>query len=55
MKCSKNLLGLTAILLLMGAIGGISQTQAVQTPLAGSAIPQFLDPLPVLDIAGGTV
>ncbi len=27
--------------------------QAAQTPLAGSAIPRFVDPLPTLDLAGG--
>jgi spore coat protein A, manganese oxidase len=27
--------------------------QAVQTPLPGSAIPQFVDPLPLLSVAGG--
>jgi FtsP/CotA-like multicopper oxidase with cupredoxin domain len=55
MKSSKNLCNYVVILLLLGAIGGINQTQAVQTPLPGSAIPQFVDPLPVLDVAGGTI
>jgi spore coat protein A len=33
-----------------------ASAQVVQTPLAGSAIPQFIDPLPVLDLtASGTV
>ena len=27
----------------------------VQTPLPGTAIPQFVDPLPVLSVAGGTI
>ena len=40
------------VLLLMG---GVRQTQAVQVPLPGKAIPQFVDPLPVLDVAGGTI
>jgi hypothetical protein len=26
-----------------------------QIPLAGSAIPQFVDPLPMLDLAGGPI
>jgi FtsP/CotA-like multicopper oxidase with cupredoxin domain len=29
--------------------------QAGQTPLAGSAIPQFVDPLPLLSVAGGPI
>jgi len=29
--------------------------QVLQTPLPGSAIPQFTDPLPLLDVAGGTI
>jgi spore coat protein A len=28
---------------------------AVQTPLPGSSIPQFIQPLPVLEVAGGTI
>jgi spore coat protein A len=34
---------------------GIARAQAAQTPLAGSAIPQFVDPLPLLSIAGGPI
>ncbi len=29
--------------------------QSLQVPLAGSAIPQFIDPLPTLSVAGGTM
>jgi len=32
---------------------GIARAQVAQTPLAGSAIPRFVDPLPLLDLAGG--
>ena len=31
----------------------IARAQVAQTPLAGSAIPRFVDPLPLLDLAGG--
>jgi spore coat protein A len=38
------------------AIAPIASAQVVQTPLAGSALPQFVDPLPLLDLtASGTL
>jgi spore coat protein A len=33
----------------------LAQAATVQTPLAGSAIPQFIQPLPLLEVAGGTI
>src|SRR4051794_21485037 len=36
--------------------GGASATQSPQTPLPGSAIPQFVEPLPLLSVQpGGTL
>jgi len=31
----------------------LARAQGAQTPLAGGAIPQWVDPLPLLDLAGG--
>ncbi|MBZ5515920.1 MAG: multicopper oxidase domain-containing protein [Acidobacteriia bacterium] len=41
--------------LLAGWRFGIESAAAAQTPLAGSAIPQFVDPLPILSVAGGPI
>ncbi len=47
---------LRAVLFVALVLIGITvQTQAVQTPLAGNAIPQFVDPLPTLSLAGGPI
>lgn len=49
----------TAILILVLLLSGLSSVSAVpppppQVPLAGKTIPQFVDPLPILDITGLT-
>jgi len=33
----------------------LARAQTAQTPLAGSAIPRFVDPLPLLSVAGGPI
>jgi spore coat protein A len=60
MQTQKCHFGLNSLLFLAlvfaaGAACCVGQAQAVQTPLPGNAIPQFVDPLPTLDIAGGTM
>ena len=51
----KNLRVLFLSALIISFIAGAVPTQALQTPLPGSAIPQFVDPLPLLDVSGGTI
>ncbi len=49
--------GMTAGALALGRLGfrTAAAAQSPQVPLAGSAIPQFIDPLPTLSAAGGTM
>jgi len=48
--------GFIAAVVVLFIVGLTGQTRAEQTPLPGALIPQFVDPLPVLDISsGGTI
>lgn len=58
MNVGKKLFKVSFILavVLLFLVGLTGQTQAAQTPLPGLLIPQFVDPLPVLDVTtGGTI
>jgi FtsP/CotA-like multicopper oxidase with cupredoxin domain len=37
------------------AVSGVRGAQSTQVPLSGGEIPQFVDPLPMLDVAGGSI
>lgn len=49
-----SLLATFAILTMLAPVPGVSALQVAQTPLPGSAIPQFVDPLPDLLVLDGT-
>ncbi|MGE5189708.1 MAG: hypothetical protein ACM3NF_06595, partial [Gemmatimonadota bacterium] len=53
MRVGKVLLALSLIVATGGGVAPAAQSP--QVPLAGTAIPQFVDPLPTLSVAGGTM
>lgn len=55
MRRTHLLVASVAVVLLLPAVASAAQPNPPQTPLAGSAIPQFVQQLPVLDAAGGTI